>query len=515
MPRQIPDKQMSRLSQFVTRWLGLHFPRKRWRDLERIIVHAAPELGLRDADMCVERLLSGLFSKDQEDILAGRLTIGETYFFREQKSFEALENHILPELIASRRGRDQRLRIWSAGCSSGEEPYSLAILLSRLIPDLRDWNVTILATDINSRALAKAQQGLYAQWSFRGVPEWICQRYFTRTPEGRFELPYGIRTLVTFAVLNLAEDTYPALSTNTNAMDIILCRNVLMYFEQQQQQRVIQGFQRSLLESGWLVVSPCETSPDLSARFETVMFPGAVFYRKTGHGAKPQGIVPAIPDAAAWAGHPDLSRQIVPPPPEPAPPAAAERPVVEEAVHAPPAPPATSPYEEALALYRRGSYGDVADTLSVLLDKGENSGGAGQLFGKAAALMARSLANQGEIASALQWSDKAIAVDKLNAELYYLRATIFQEQGDAPLAIASLKQALYLDQGFVLAHFALGTLTLRLGKPEAGRHFENALELLDGCQDDDPVPGSDGMTAGRLSQVIRGTRESLNLKAAR
>ncbi|GAC1471433.1 MAG: hypothetical protein PVSMB11_07130 [Desulfuromonadaceae bacterium] len=304
MSSQISDRQLSRLSEYVTGWLGLHFPKKRWRDLERIICHAAAELGFEDTDACIERLASGQLAKEQEEILAGHLTIGETYFFREQKSLDIRENRILPDLIASRRGREQRLRIWSAGCSTGEEPYSLAIMLSRLIPDLREWQITILASDINSRSLGKAVQGVYGDWSFRGVPQWIRQKYFTKTPDGRYELPYAIRRMVTFSILNLAEDTYPSLSTNTNAMDIILCRNVLMYFEPKQQQKVIRSFQRSLLEGGHLVVSPCETSASFSACFETVMFPGAAFYKKNEQGGKLQVIALPVPACVTEARFP-------------------------------------------------------------------------------------------------------------------------------------------------------------------------------------------------------------------
>jgi chemotaxis protein methyltransferase CheR len=159
MPRQISDRQLSRLSEYVAGWLGLHFPKKRWGDLDRITCHAVLELGFKDRDTCIERIISGQLDKEGEEIFAAHLTIGETYFFREQKSFDILENRILPELIASRRGKDQRLRIWSAGCSTGEEPYSLAILLTRLIPDLQEWQITILATDINSRSIGKARGG--------------------------------------------------------------------------------------------------------------------------------------------------------------------------------------------------------------------------------------------------------------------------------------------------------------------------------------------------------------------
>jgi chemotaxis protein methyltransferase CheR len=171
----------------------------------------------------------------------------------------------------------------------------------------------------------------------------------------------------------------------------------------------------------------------------------------------------------------------------------------------------TSVYEMALALYHQGNYQEAADKLSGLLAQAGAGIGPQPPYGKAAALMAQSQANRGEIAVALEWVEKAIAADKLNAELYYLRATILQEQGDIPKAMASLKQAIYLDQAFVMAHFALGTLTLQNGKPrEAGKHLENALSLLGACPADDPVPGADGMTAARLSEIITATKASIS-----
>jgi len=501
MSRLISDPKLSRLSNYVTDWLGLHFPKKRWHDLERNICRAASELGFEDTCVCIERLVSGQLDKEQLETLAGHLTIGETYFFREQSSFDILENSILPDLIASRRGRGQRLRIWSAGCSTGEEAYSLAILLSRLIPDQREWQITILATDINSSALGKAVQGVYSDWSFRGVPQWIRQRYFKKTHDGRYELSHAIRRMVTFAVLNLAEDTYPSLSTNTNAMDIIFCRNVLMYFESKQQKQVVRSFQRSLLEGGWLVVSPCETSTAFSDCFETVMFPGAVFYKKNEQALKPH--VAASPVSAIVAEarfEPSVAAVPAPKPARPAP--DTMKSAVQRAQ--------PSIYEKALALYRQGNYEQAADMLSGLLARNKAVIGNSAEFGKAVALMAQAQANRGEIALALEWADQAIGIDKLNVELYYLRATILQEQGEIPKAMASLKQAIYLEQDFVMAHYALGTLALRNGQPaEADKHFENSLALLATRPDNDPVPAAEGMTAARLKEIITATRASI------
>lgn len=506
--RHIPDQQLSRLSDCVTAWLGLHFPRNRWRDLQRIMVAAARELNIPDAAACADLLLERRLTREQEELVASHFTIGETYFFREQKSFDALENRILPGLIAARRGRDQRLRIWSAGCSSGEEPYSLAMLLSRLIPDHGEWQITILASDVNTRALAKAAKGVYGEWSFRNLPNWVRQKYFTRNSDGLFELSPAIRRMVSFAVLNLAEDGYPSLATNTSAMDIIFCRNVLMYFESNTQLRVIDGFRRSLVDGGWLAVSPCETSSSFSPGFETVLFPGAVFYRKHRR------------EETVWAAPlhhvalPDLPRSLAGSPapahdPGPAPPQLPGRSESEQDTSSPPDAESRD-YDEALAMYGRGNYADAVDMLSRLVLATAAAGGRQPLFEKAAALLARSLANQGRTAQALEWVERAIAVDKLNAELYYLRATILQEQGEPSRAIASLKQSLYLDQDFVPAHFALGMLHLQMGKKrEAGRQLEIARTLLEGHPDDQPLSGSDGMTAARLTEIIAATKAGI------
>ena len=159
MRHTLPESLLFSMSDFVATRMGLHFPRERWGDLERGITAAAREFDLPDAESCALRLLSTSPTQNHTEILASHLTVGETYFFREKRSFEVLEEHVLPELLRSRRGVERRLRIWSAGCCTGEEPYSVAMLLDRLIPDPGEWNVTILATDINPRFLKKAAEG--------------------------------------------------------------------------------------------------------------------------------------------------------------------------------------------------------------------------------------------------------------------------------------------------------------------------------------------------------------------
>ncbi len=486
--------QLSQLSDFVAARMGLHFPRERWHDLERGITSAAREFGFADTESCIQWLLSSPLKSSQIEILARHLTVGETYFFREKKSFEILEEHIFPELIRGRRGGDQRLRIWSAGCCTGEEAYSIAISLSKVISDLKDWNITILGTDLNPRSLQKACEGVYSEWSFRGTPQWITERYFKKAKDGRLHLLPSIKKMVIFNYQNLAGDAYPSLLNNTNAMDVIFCRNVLMYFAPEVAKKVGQNLYRSLVDGGWLIVSPSETSHGLFSQFITVNFPGATLYKKDAHRPQTAEVPPYEPEdepnvsfQPRFGSTGESHSEVHPPQPFDLLPSDAEERNGGK--------PQLTSYGEALTLYEGGRYGEAAEKLVELSQNRDDS--------KAMALLARVYANQGKLTEALEWCDKAIAADKMNAGCHYLRATILQEQGSAEEARASLNRTLYLDQNLVLAHFTLGTLTLREAKlKESEKHFENALSLLTAYRQEEILPESEGITAGRLMEII-------------
>ncbi len=443
MKSGISETLLSELSDFVATRMGLHFPGERWHDLDLGVSSAAAEFGFGDAETCIKWLVSSQLMKQELEILASHLTIGETYFFREKKSFEVLEKQILNGLIRSRIENERDLRIWSAGCATGEEPYSIAILLNRMIPDIEDWNITILATDINPRFLKKAQKGLYSEWSFRDVPAWT-KKYFNKTKHG-FEIIPAIKKMVTFSYHNLAEDAYPSLLNNTSAMDIIFCRNVLMYFSQARVKQVVSALYLCLVEGGWLVVSPVETSQVLFSQFIAVNFPGAIFYKKE----------------LAMSQRSQRIEEFIP-----------------EKIYRPP--------EE-----------------KIKTAKEEQKAASQDHDTKAMILLARSYANCGKTVPALEWCEKAIAIDRLNPGCHYLHAMILQERGQVEKAVKSLQRALYLDQDFVLAHFALGNLCKQQGKiKESERHFMNALSLLRRFKNDEILPESEGITAGRLSEII-------------
>lgn len=439
MADELTEFQYRRASETIAAALGLHFPRPRWPDLARGLAATAAEVGM-GLGAYVDRLIAAPPSQDQLDLLAAHLTIGETYFFRDLRTFLALEHEILPTILRSRRGGSP-LRLWSAACCTGEEPYSMAISLGRVIGVTEGRGHSILATDVNSRFLKKAAAGVFTQWSFRDTPPWVLPTYFQPTADRQYEIRADIRRMVRFANLNLVGDAYPSLINGTNAMDVIFCRNVLMYFEEAQARRVIERLFHAQPNGGWLVVGPSELLNASTLPYRAVQIDGAIFYRKEV--GRPRMVtVPAPPPEPPSA-----------PPPEPEPPAPVPAPEMKPA--------------------------------------------------ESFAARARYLADQGQLAEAIQCCDRWIDADKLDPLAHYLRAVILQEQGQLDAAVESLRAASYLDSRFVLAYVAMGGIAQQQGDRRAARqHLEAAMRLLLSCNADEPLPEADGMTAGRLKEIV-------------
>ncbi|MBW3584979.1 MAG: tetratricopeptide repeat protein, partial [Cyanobacteria bacterium 0813] len=216
--------------------------------------------------------------------LALLLTTNESYFMRDKGQFSLLEKVIFPELIANKRklhetlGIKPTLRIWSAGCSTGEEPYSLVIILKQLIPDWEKWNILVLGTDINQEVIEKAQRGIYSLWSFRLVDPELQRRYFDR---GKIDwkIDRNLRKLVSFSCVNLVTDNFPNIYTDINNMDLILCRNVFVYFENQYISQVLKKFAKTLRPGGYLMTGHAEVHNHVMHDFQPKVFPESVVYQ--------------------------------------------------------------------------------------------------------------------------------------------------------------------------------------------------------------------------------------------
>lgn len=184
--------------------------------------------------------------------LVAAITVGESYFFRDKNQMHLLEDKLLPQLI-NQKSQDFTLKIWSAGCSSGEEIYTIAMLLAELIPDIDIWDIYLLGTDINTAALQKATAGVYGQWSMRSIPEKYMQRYFLKNNR-TYTLSPEIRDLVQFKYLNLCDNSYPSIINGIFEVDLILCRNVLIYFDNELVTKIIKKISACMTENAYLLL---------------------------------------------------------------------------------------------------------------------------------------------------------------------------------------------------------------------------------------------------------------------
>ncbi len=470
---------------FIARRTGLFFQESKREDLLTV---------LRDRLGILQRF-NGLgaylaFLEREEDggrelrALVSRLTVGETYFFRNRGQFDALRDTILPDIIKSRRGKNRHLRIWSAGCSTGEEAYSLAILVRELLEDVDDWNIHLLATDINEDALEAAQEGMYRNWSFREVEERYRQQYFTLEGE-RARIRPEIQSMVTFRHLNLADQCYPAAATGTDALDLILCRNVMIYFSPTLSKDITRRFFDCLEEQGCLLVGHSEHSDLVYPGFSRIFHGRAIVYRKSGpnpvwekglairfrgSGSPPPGLLTHEPPGARREG---VQR-----------PAGTEETVLFE--------------RGALLVGQMRPLEAIAEFRRVLAVNPRNE--------RALYAVAMLLANTGNAADATTCAELLIDTNPLHLEGTYLLAILARETGSPARELALLKRTVYLNPDFVLGHFQMGLHHLKAGNARvARRSFLNTLRILNDRAPGDPVEGVEGMTVGRLREAVLAT----------
>ncbi len=394
------------------------------------------------------------------------------------------------------------MRIWSAACCTGEEPYTIAVILSRLLPDWREWDLSILGTDINAHFLKIAAEGVYRNWSFRATPASTRERYFTPTADG-YAIDPEIKQMVKFTQHNLADASYAPVTEDGHNIDIIFCRNALMYFSPEGVARTAASFHNVLADGGWLVVNPSEASPALFSQYEVVSQPDVILFRRRTTAVQRSqklgtGIQNPSNPQSAFVLHSQTQNPRNPQVPRPQLPRPQTAPVQqipagawrhEKQVQG-------GGWEDAHALQGQGRQTEAREKLLALVEQGTNDT---RVF----AMLASIEADLGQLSAALEWSERTTRTDRMNPAHWYLRATILQERGDLDEAITALKRVLYLDPDFVLARFVLGNMTMQQGrKPEALRHFNIAHSQLSKYERDDILAGSDDLTANQLETLI-------------
>jgi chemotaxis protein methyltransferase CheR len=472
----VSDPGFVRLKDHVIALTGLAYYADKDEDLAARVSRRLAILRIAGCDAYLNLLRDPQRGEVEVDKLIAELTIGETFFFRHREMFDALRDVVLPEVIQRNRA-SRRLRIWSAGCSIGAEPYTLAILLKQQLAHVLDgWDVSIVGTDINREFLARAREGEYEEWAFRSVPEEIKLSCFTRAGP-LWRIAPDFKTCVSFQYHNLVEHPYPSLVQNLFAFDLILCRNVMIYFSQDIIRTIIGRFQHCLVDGGWLLVGHSEPNIETYRAYHTVNATGAVLYQKSSRPPAPpdwptdatvanQPVFPARQAAAAWTP-PDLTAVAEPVATLPA------MPVGTAAL----APPTTSE--------------PLAPTLPELAE-------------------IRALADQGCLEQAASRCAELLAVNKLNPAAHFYQALILEQMGRHEETQQALKRAVYLDRNYVLAHYYLGLTLQRLDqRPGAARSFRNVIGLLTPLDREQQIPDADDLKVGELEKLTQMHLEAL------
>lgn len=453
------DPDYVRLKNHIIEATGLNYYNPKDEELLEHIARRMALLGLRDHPVYLALLLDAQAGEIELDHLIKALTIGETFFFRHRELFDALRDLVFPELI-DRNQQTRRLRIWSAGCSTGAEAYSIAIMLRRDLGHMiKNWEVTILGTDINRDFLAHARRAEFGEWAFRSTPEDLRPTCFL--PSGKlWAIRPEYRQGVSFQYHNLAQHSFPSPANNIFAFDLILCRNVMIYFGESINRKIIAQFHECLVEGGWLAVGHSEPNIELFRSFQTVNAPGTVLYQKItgtrGDHANGRLHEERAAPSAVW----------------------------------------TAPILAPMGLPASINHGSLfRHDLKVEEEPPSTSTGLAQV---------RSMADRGEWDQALDCCRRLLEKNRLNPAMHFYHALLLERRGRHEEREHELRRTIYLDRDFVMAHYHLGVLLQGSRDPDgAARSFNNAIRLLEGMDDAHIVADADGLTAGALKQLAR------------
>lgn len=432
---------------------GHHYYQDKERLLRERLRQRADALGLAS----IEAYRAVLFGPRADEAeaewraLEDAITIAETYFFRYADHFAALREHILPDLIA-RRAQEKTLRIWSIGCASGAEAYSVAIVVRELLGEAFDgWRVTITGGDISERALAAAREARYGAWALRTLSDAEKTRYFDRVDARTWALKRVYR-IARFERQNILDLTSSSAPLQWDGFDLILCRNVLIYFSPEQAVALTRALKMRLNEGGTLLLGHAEATLELDP---SLTLPLATEFGQTLKPLASQPWAPlALPDMPARG-------------------------------------PTTTPMTRN-ALAPQVAQASVTVSIEEI----------------------RAAADAGAYERAHQLSKALIAREPLAAEPYYYDALISLVSDDAAEAEAALRRALYLNRGFALAHHRLAQVLLaRARTDEARRALLTAMELAKHMAPDAPLPEGDGVTAGAFADAVARQLEHLGAAA--
>ncbi len=478
--QQLTHDEHRNFHDFLIQHSGLHFERRNIKVLERGLASRMSALRIALFSDYFAFLEENMEKRQELQKLLQLLTVGETFFFRYHAHFEALTLNVLPSIVKPAHGKS--IRIWSAGCSTGEEAYTLAITIIDTIPDWKTRDIKIYATDINSRSLRRAKEGVYNSWKIRVTQKHYLEKYFNRIGES-YIVKDEVKSLVEFTYFNLqAPLLLPAPS-----FDIIFCRNVMIYFTTVTTKKVVEMFADALNPGGYLFLGHSETLANVSSNFERHIHEGCFYYTKKieppASANKPSVSTALATRAQSTTAHPaaNLPKKTAP---------------------LPSVKPAGSISPEALFAKGQGlmlqeSYAAAAEVFRELLRIKPEHTGAILASGQIYLMTAKG-------AEALDCFDKALALNDLLPEGYFLRGLFFEMHDNAENALKEYRKAVLLKMDFVMPHYHLGKLCFLNGDVKtSAREFRNSIKLLEKADREAHIPFSGGLSREVFLEQVR------------
>ncbi|HIJ58992.1 MAG TPA: hypothetical protein HPP56_00030 [Nitrospirae bacterium] len=475
-----------KLSSLVNEQLGLYYQENRIKEFEQRLKAFMKEKGIKDYDRLL--LLLSERSLDRNDLttLAQYLTVGETFFMRDMKSFQILQDNIIPEIVRDKKNLSHKeINILSAGCSTGEEPYSIAIIIDKLSSILKGWDIKIMAFDINSASLDKAKSGIYKEWSFRGAPEWLKKEHFVEIKKGLYEISPKLKRFVEFYQFNLASES-DRQSKKLCLYDVIFCRNVIMYFNEALRTKVLDFLTNLLFVNGWLITSPVDMQAYSNSYLNPISFDGYVVFKKQPKLLKvdtksvnstTSDKIDNLLDQFDLKSYKlnqsvDITKEV-------------------------------KRYERV----SKKSKGTHTKNIPVESSNGEKDGLLSNLLKKA-----QDKANSGLLDEALAILNKAININKLDLKAYFLKAVILEESGNLLGALETWRNVLYIKNDLVSVRFRLANLLLRSHKKEeALKEFQNVIDSL-AMTDKEQVIEDLEMNVGRILELSHSHIKEIKIK---
>ncbi len=509
MNNLLTDDRISKLADMVRRSYGLDFSMERWNDLRSAVVRFHKDNKFfSTAAESLEYIISPEARSHDIEQFINSLTIGETFFFRDTKALKVLEYEILRNLNGKGSGKNGAVRMWSTACATGEEPYTLAMICRR-----SGIKVEIFGTDIDSRALIKAREGCYRKWSFRSEDTGFRDVFFRKVGANSYFIDSTIKNMVNLSRLNLMDTAVPASLAD---MDVVLCRNVLMYFSRKGVHGVLDKLWDCISSGGWLIATPSESALlTTHGRFEPVNVAGVLLFRKNEQYVPYTLETIADPVQDSFDSQQPFSGDLtgadsrddntfsteeyfVFEEPDPM--------SMDNTQECVPVECGEDLLEQARMLRVQGDLSGALDVYKKIIDHDyDRKICLSALLGIAGLKVDSGFTNE-----ACMWCERAVELDRVDPRAHFLLGQICLQQGDRERAVSEMRNAVFLDSGFIMAHVLLGNIYFENSDKNAAlRHFRIALQELEKKDLDELVPFSDSTTAGRLQEMVLLVRDNI------